>query len=217
VLVALRLMHVAVLVRTCARRQIAGLVEYPASRYERVAGAVDQAVTGAGHVLAVAGVIAGERPVAPKIAVVCRGRSVSTPRVAILARRVCSHWKRRGAKRCRLPQPAGEFARAAWGPPCSAGGTRQAPQYRFRFRDEYQIYAGCGHSPQSAARARQEPVRGVPLGGQGTTGIPLVPRELFRLVASCPRGQPAASWDASWERVRGRPNILCRREAAVRL
>jgi hypothetical protein len=86
VLVALRLMHVAVLVRTCARRQIAGLVEYPASRYERVAGAVDQAVTGAGHVLAVAGVIAGERPVAPKIAVVCRGRSVSTPRVAILAR-----------------------------------------------------------------------------------------------------------------------------------
>jgi hypothetical protein len=83
VLVALRLMHVAVLVRS---RQIAGLVEYPASRYERVAGAVDQAVTGAGHVLAVAGVIAGERPVAPKIAVVCRGRSVSTPRVAILAR-----------------------------------------------------------------------------------------------------------------------------------
>jgi hypothetical protein len=82
------------------------------------------------------------------------------------------------------------------GPPCSAGDTRQAPQYRFRFRDELSNLRGCGHSPQSAARARQEPVRGVPLGGQGTTGIPLVPRELSRLVASCPRGQAAASWDA---------------------
>lgn len=54
-LVGLRLMHVAVLVRTAARRQIAGLVEYAASRHEHVAGAVDQTVTGAGHVLAVAG------------------------------------------------------------------------------------------------------------------------------------------------------------------
>jgi len=85
-LVGLRLMHVTVLVRTGARRQIAGLVEYPASRHEHVAGAVDQAITGAGRVLAVAGVVAVERPVAAKIAVVGRGRSVSTPRMAILAR-----------------------------------------------------------------------------------------------------------------------------------
>jgi hypothetical protein len=82
----LRLVHVAVLIRTCARRQIAGLVEYAVSRHEHVAGAIDQAVTGAGHVLAVAGVVAIARPAA-KIAVVCRGRSVSTPRMAIFGSR----------------------------------------------------------------------------------------------------------------------------------
>jgi hypothetical protein len=40
----------------------------------------------------------------------------------------------------------------------------------------------------------------------------LVPRELSRLVASCPRGQTAASWNASWEKKFAADQISCAAE-----
>src|SRR6516162_5694233 len=78
---AATLSDVAVLVRAGARWHIAVLAKNSVSRYEHVSGTIDQPVTGAGHILAMNGVVAVQRPVAIQIAVVDRGSSVTTMRV----------------------------------------------------------------------------------------------------------------------------------------
>jgi len=75
---AATLSDVAVLVRTGARWHIAVLAENSMSRHEHVSRTIDQLVTGAGHILAMNGVVAVRRPVAIQIAVVDRGSSVTT-------------------------------------------------------------------------------------------------------------------------------------------
>jgi hypothetical protein len=57
--------------------------EHSVFGHERVAGTIDQPVTGAGDILAVNGVVALQRPIASKVVVVHRGSSVDTMRGVI--------------------------------------------------------------------------------------------------------------------------------------
>jgi hypothetical protein len=56
-----QLLDIAVLVRTSARGQVTGLIEYPASPNEYVPGTKYQLIADAGYVLTMPGVVAAER------------------------------------------------------------------------------------------------------------------------------------------------------------
>jgi hypothetical protein len=81
-----RLLDIAVFVRAGTRRHVAVLAENTVSGHEHIAGAIDQPITCAGDIFAVAGVVAIKRPVAAEMATVCFVESVAVVYVAVTAR-----------------------------------------------------------------------------------------------------------------------------------